>query len=254
MACSAPGATQENANTVQKKLRILSANLWNGRVDPDGFVNLVESLAADVVAVQELSFDQAEALSACMPHGVLYPASNFVGMGIALRRPASLRKIPLVYRDAHVAALHPAQWPGLGSPLEIVNVHIMAPHIVWPRPGMLGRPPQVRGLMRALTEEPAPQQRVVVGDFNSTPLWPTYRRMAAQFTDAAVAVAKATGSRPLRTWGPTPSAPRLLRIDHAFSSGVEVEGFAVRPLPGGDHCAIVVDISMSAGRTSRSTA
>ncbi len=85
--------------------------------------------------------------------------------------------------------------------------------------------------------------RVIVGDFNATPYWPWYRRMAAQFTDAAVAVADKTGDTPRSTWGPWPGAPRLLRIDHGFVRGLEPEAFEVLDVVGSDHSAIVMDLS-----------
>jgi endonuclease/exonuclease/phosphatase family metal-dependent hydrolase len=40
---------------VPARLRVLSANLWNGRAHPDGFAALVERMRADVVAVQEMA-------------------------------------------------------------------------------------------------------------------------------------------------------------------------------------------------------
>ena len=81
-----------------------------------------------------------------------------------------------------------------------------------------------------------------MGDFNSTPLWPAYRRIRSHLTDAAVAVAERRGRRVGRTWGPWASAPRLLRIDHGFVSGLEVEEFRVVEVFGSDHSAIVMDV------------
>ena len=85
--------------------------------------------------------------------------------------------------------------------------------------------------------------RCLIGDFNATPLWPLYRGIASHFTDAAVAVAQMRGGRPARTWGPWPGAPKLLRIDHAFVRGLSLGDFAVLPVRGSDHSAIIVEIS-----------
>jgi len=41
------------------RLRIVSANLWNGRAHPEAFAELVAGLEADIVAVQEMSPEQA---------------------------------------------------------------------------------------------------------------------------------------------------------------------------------------------------
>ncbi len=87
------------------------------------------------------------------------------------------------------------------------------------------------------------RQRIVVGDFNATPLWPLDWRMSSQFTDAAIAVARKSGCRPQRTWGPWSGAPRLLRIDHGFvTKGMRVDEFQAVPVRGSDHSAIVMDV------------
>ncbi len=223
-------------------LRILSANLWNGRADPDRFADLVLAQAADVVCVQELSPEQAEALASVMPHGALEPARDYSGMGIALRRTATLDRIAKPVRDVRLATLTPAHWPQLAQPLRILNVHLTAPHVVRPIFGLRHRPGEVAALDAYLSARPS-DQRVVVGDFNSTPLWPAYWRMRSHLTDAAVAVAERRGRRARATWGPWSSAPRLLRIDHGFVSGLTVEAFRVVDVSGSDHSAIVMDVA-----------
>ena len=82
----------------------------------------------------------------------------------------------------------------------------------------------------------------MIGDFNATPNWPLYRRLATRIADAAGLDADRRGVRPSRTWGPFPAGPRLFRIDHAFVRRTEVEGFRVVRIPGSDHSAVVVDV------------
>ena len=85
---------------------------------------------------------------------------------------------------------------------------------------------------------------MLVGDFNSTPLWPSYRRIASQLADAAVAVAQVTGRPLVSTWGPGAGARRVLRIDHAFVRGVTALDFRVVNIAGSDHDAIVIEFSV----------
>jgi endonuclease/exonuclease/phosphatase (EEP) superfamily protein YafD len=88
---------------------------------------------------------------------------------------------------------------------------------------------------------------VLVGDFNATPVWPLYRRVAREIDDVALAVARRHGRRPARTWGPLwRRAPRmrLLRIDHAFARGVEVSRVRSFDVPGSDHDALCVDVAL----------
>ena len=257
---------------------MLSANLWNGRGDPRAFADLVASMDVDVVAVQECAPEQAEALTEVMPHGLIHPSHDHMGMGLALKNPAEVRRLELPHRGAYRVELSPEEWPGLSRPAEVLNVHFAAPHTFRTAPGITVRPSQMREFLRHLnigsdgattttrpkervvqanadtaqSEENAtstgqgadvPLQRIVVGDFNATPLWPLYWRMSSQFTDAALAVARQSGRRAQRTWGPWPGSPRLLRIDHGFvTKGMRVDEFQAVPVRGSDHSAIVMDV------------
>ena len=221
------------------RFRVVSANLWNGGADPAAFADFVASVAPDIVAVQELSPEQAEALASVMPHGRLEPRRDYCGMGIALRQPGVVRRLPMPHRDACVAILDSLD---SGEPVEIVNIHIVAPHFSVPWTTARVRRGQLRRLETHMDATPE-RRRVVVGDFNATPLWPVYRRLAARLTDAAAEVARRHGRRAPRTWGPTPGAPRLLRIDHAFvSRRLAIEAVHTVPVPGADHNALVVDL------------
>ena len=79
--------------------------------------------------------------------------------------------------------------------------------------------------------------RIVVGDFNSSPVWPLYRRVSRLATDAARAAGTARA-----TWGYFPSSPAMLRIDHAFVQGARsLETRAVK-IAGSDHRGLVVEL------------
>jgi endonuclease/exonuclease/phosphatase (EEP) superfamily protein YafD len=222
-------------------LRLISANLRHGRADPEAFAALVRREEAAVVAVQELGPRLAEALAALLPHGKLEPTPDGMGMGVALSRPAAVERLVLPHRDARVARLEPEDWPELGERVEILNVHISAPHTRVPA-SWRDRRGQVVGLEAYLASAAGP--RALVGDLNATPLWPAYRRLAALLDDAAALAAAREGRTPARTWGPGPAAPRLLRIDHVLVDALEVRAFRVVPLPGSDHSAVVVDLSL----------
>ena len=89
-----------------------------------------------------------------------------------------------------------------------------------------------------------PGTRLVAGDFNASPAWPVYRRVAGRLEDAAVLVAKERGGRPSRTWGPAPGTPRLLRIDHVFVEGVRPVDTRVVTIPGSDHSGLLVEVEL----------
>ncbi len=234
----------------RRRCACLSANLWNGRADPAAFIEVIEREAADVVVTQEMTPEQADALGAAMPYAELFPARNHNGMGVAMRRPGVFTRVPVPHRDALSVRFEAGTWADFGAPFEVVNVHVMAPHVYRPHVGLRWRGPQMNALEGYLGNAAA-DQRVVLGDFNATPSWPVYWRMAAQSTDAAVAVAEATGTRVRATWGPWHGSPRLARIDHAFVSGVEVVDFRVVSVPGADHSAIVVEVACAAAAGTR---
>ena len=109
------------------RLRILTANLWNGRAEPEALAEVIARTEPDALLVQELAPEQARAIERLMPHGILLPRSDKLGMGLALRRAAPVSRLPLPRRDALVARIDAGAWPGLAAPLEIINVHLSAP-------------------------------------------------------------------------------------------------------------------------------
>ncbi|MEE3331021.1 MAG: endonuclease/exonuclease/phosphatase family protein [Myxococcota bacterium] len=224
-------------------LRVMSANLWWGKANAEGLLALIRLYDIDAICCQELGFEQAEAISEELAFGELSPSKGPKGTGIALRRPATIEVVPMTYRPLHVARLDPADWPELGAPVEIATTHLAAPHIPPYGIGPFTRRRQTRQIESYLVENPV-AHRLLVGDFNATPLWPAYRRIASQLTDAAVAVAQVEGRPVSATWGPGSGARRVLRIDHAFVSGLTPLAFEVVELAGSDHAAIVIDFSL----------
>ena len=223
----------------------------NGRADPEAFADLVRSSGADAVVVQELSPEQARALADVFPHGRFEPARDFTGMGIALRHPAKFDRVALAYRDARVAQLDPVHWPALAGGLEIVNVHMASPALgprTWCRFGY--RRDQCRGLLEYL-DATAGRTRAVLGDFNATPSWPLYRKIAGQLEDLALNHARSRDAKPARTWARWVGGPALLRIDHCFGSGLRVDDFQVVAIRGSDHSGLVVDLSVAERNASR---
>jgi endonuclease/exonuclease/phosphatase (EEP) superfamily protein YafD len=218
----------------------MTANLWARRCDPAALARLLEEEQPDVLAVQELGAEQADAIARVMPHGRLEPRRDCEGMGIALRHPAAVTPLQLPRRDARIARLAPGAWPGLEAPLEVVNLHVVAPHQLPPWRTFATRFGQVRGLGRWLDANPHPA-RVVCGDLNATPIWPAYRRVASRLRDVALAHAAERGRSPARTWGPWHGAPRLLRLDHVFASGGRVLELRERAVLGSDHTALLVE-------------
>ena len=224
-----------------RPIRLLTANLLNGRADPAALARLLREREIDVAALQELGDEQAAAVAEVLPFGKLEPADDYNGMGIALRRPAEVRRLPLRFRDARVTELSPAEWPSLAAPLEVMNLHIQPPHSLPPWASLLRRRDQLRAVAAYLAAVPR-DHRVVAGDLNATPRWPVYRQLAALVPDAVERHAREQGHRPPLTWGPWPGAPRLLRIDHVLAHGVRVVHCETVAIRGSDHHGVLVEV------------
>jgi endonuclease/exonuclease/phosphatase family metal-dependent hydrolase len=231
--------------TPQQRLRVMSANLWNQRVDARAFAELCSALDLDVVCAQELARDAADALNELYPYGRLDPRDDFSGMGIALRHPAKLQPLPMFHKNGQVAVLEPEDWPPLSRPLQVVNLHLAAPgprRLVY---SLRARRRQLDGLTEFIDTSDHDGSRVLLGDFNSTPLWPLYRQISRRGHDLHTQAARDLGRLPRRTWGPTAGSPRLLRIDHAFGEGVRAVDAWVVEVAGSDHSALVLDLEES---------
>ncbi len=228
-----------------QRIRILTANLWNGRADPDRLAQLVVEEQVDVACVQELAPAQAEALAAVLPHTHLAPRTDYTGMGVAARGPVEFGVLPLRFRPLRTARLDPKHWSGLDAPLDVWNIHVCAPHSRPPLSFALRRA-QVRRLLAHLEEVGRPRL-LLVGDLNATPHWPAYRQLVPRLRDLAVEAATRRGEPPPGTWAPRPGLPdrrRWLRIDHALGRGVSAVDVRRLHLEGSDHDALCVDLAL----------
>lgn len=215
-------------------LRILTANLWNGRADPEALAEVIAAAEPDAVLAQEVTPEQASAIERLLPHGLLLPRRDKCGMALALRKPARVALLPLPRRAALVARLSPAHWEGLLAPLEIVNVHISAPTRPWRLPA---RRAQLSRLREYVARAPMP--RVVAGDLNAFRLMPAYRQLRTRLRDAALEH-RMFGAP---TWSPHARWPRLLRLDHVLIQGLCAVDLEVVRIRGSDHSAVLATLA-----------
>jgi endonuclease/exonuclease/phosphatase family metal-dependent hydrolase len=201
-------------------------------------------MEADIVALQEAAPWHFEVLKDVLPHGAFEPGGGHTGTGIALRHPAGTNRIEMAWRAAWCMELVPADWPQLERPLDVINVHIAAPHVYRPPGyGFVLRRRQLRVLEAHLERSAAAgRATALVGDLNATPLWPVYKRVVSHLGDAAIEAAQRRGRRLHPTWSPRPDGKPRLRLDHGFVRGIAVSDFHVAALAGSDHAAIILDL------------
>jgi endonuclease/exonuclease/phosphatase family metal-dependent hydrolase len=214
-------------------LRVLSADLNAGRVDPASVVRLVREQRVDVLTLPELTPDalaglDAAGLAAELPNRAVDPLPDGAGSGIVARFP--LRKIVLVEPGARTQTSAVVDLPGR------IDVEVLAVHVV---PISEGDAERWRAELAAMPVPFAERIRVLAGDFAATFDHAAFRRILDPgFMDAA----EQTGKGLLPTWVSTPFGPPAT-LDHVLADlRCAVTGYAVHDLPGGDHDAVFAEL------------
>ena len=216
-------------------LRVMTINLYNGRADASSLAALLDEVRPGLLAAQELAPDAAAVIAERLPHGRLLPSLDHRGRGLASRREIDVEDLPLPHRPGLRGRLQEA-----GREVEAISVHLANP-VDAPRPRLAERRRQVAALLPVVAR---PGVRVLMGDLNSTPVWPAYRQLTGHLTDVVAAHAAERGTRPLPTWGYRPWLPAVLRIDHVLAAGMKAVAVQVRRIRGADHRAVVADLEL----------
>ncbi|MFQ5967290.1 MAG: endonuclease/exonuclease/phosphatase family protein [Acidimicrobiia bacterium] len=216
-------------------LRVVTANLFFGRVAPLTLEALVDDFTPDILAAQELVPPLDDVLESRFAESAVIYEGSGLSIGLFLARAGVIERLPLFSYDALLARLD--------NDLEVITTHIIAPHKFPPWRTARRRIRDLRAIVEHLEREPD-RRRILLGDLNSSPVWPAYRRLARYLDDAPRLLAEQNGSRPDLTWGPWPGSPRVARLDHVLVSGLRALSAEVVDLPGSDHRAVVVDVDL----------
>lgn len=209
-------------------MRLMTANLWNGRADPASLRHVLDDVVPDVLVAQEVGFADAEVIEGFFPHGFVRGAYDITGRAFAARKPIDVETVDLPLRPLHMA--------------DIDGVVVLGVHLANPTDIPAG--PRIRKVeVDAILQRASGLERVVVaGDMNATPLWPVYRRLTADLADGVAELHRTLGTRPRPTWSRVPWGPRLLRIDHVLTRGMRTTSVSLATIAGSDHSAVVVDV------------
>jgi endonuclease/exonuclease/phosphatase (EEP) superfamily protein YafD len=227
------------------RLRVLTANLWNGRADATALVEQVRQQRIDLLAVQEHTADGERALDAAglgaqLPYRISHPRPDAGGSALFSRFPlqgGGLRRL-----TTHTQAYARLELPG-AVPVAVESAHPCAPT----------RPETCRRWASELAAQPAASDggavRVLLGDFNATlDHGPLRALIATGYRDAAAA----TGAGLIGTW---PYAGRRfppVTLDHVLADRrIAVCAVSVRSLLGSDHRAVYAELVVpSTGSTA----
>jgi endonuclease/exonuclease/phosphatase (EEP) superfamily protein YafD len=220
-------------------LRVMTANVYEGRGDPRAIVALVRSEGVDVLSLQELTPEEAAALDRAglrrlLPYRDLDARGGAGGSGLFARRPL---KAVDASRDVALNGQPRARMAVPGTPvLELQAVHPPPP---------LGRKPVWRRMLRALPrpDRGAPVLRILAGDVNATL---DHRELRALLGDGGyVDAGDATGHGLRMTWPANRRYPAVIAIDHVLvDPRVAVRSLETYKIAGSDHRAVVVAVSL----------
>jgi endonuclease/exonuclease/phosphatase (EEP) superfamily protein YafD len=220
-------------------VRVVSANLRYGRADAPALARLVDQ-NADILAVQELTPEKADLLSASgldavLPYRALRARGGPAGVGLWSRYPIEKSDtdeqfwLGLLIADVRV--------PGVDTPVTVVVTHLSAP---WPEP--------IEGWRTDLDRLATKLQKIaagaggpvlVAGDLNATPDIREFRRLLRDgYRDAA----EQAGAGLTRTHPADIFLPPVFAVDHVLTRGCIATSIRTLILPGSDHRALAADI------------
>lgn len=218
-------------------VRFATVNLFARFVDVEHFAAVLDEVDPDLLVAVELSPEAAGVMADRFPHHELAPDRSYSGWGIASRHPIRVEPAP------------PGWGRGAAATVELpdATLHLAAVHILDPMRRPLKetaatRERQVDALLEWGDRLPGSDPQMVAGDFNATPIWSVYKRLASRWED--LVASGAPGTRPFRTWG-IPRGLRILRIDHVLGSGLVATRNRVVRVRGSDHAMVVVDLELA---------
>ncbi len=211
----------------------MTCNLFNGRTDPAALEAVLDATMPDVVAAQEVGANAGDVLERRFGHGLVRPADDCTGRALVANTPIDVVEVDIPGRPGLAAEL----FPGSDRSTRVLSVHLSNP--VDGVKAIRDRGVQVDRILEFAADRP---RLVVVGDLNASPAWRSYRRLTGALDDLVREWGRNGGRRPPSTWGPLPTGPALLRIDHVLGRSVRVIDLNVIRLAGGDHRAVVADV------------
>lgn len=229
-------------------VRVLTANLGMGQADPPALVALARD-TADIVAVQEMTQEAAEGLSAAgmdtvFPHRFVVPAPLASGIGIWSRHPI-----------VHSGRIDGYALPMLGTRIRIpgvivdttvLSIHLAAP---WPQPikQWLQDIDLLPDTLREVGRAAGAGAVIIAGDFNATADMAPFRRLLKEgYGDAG-----ADGAAGLaRTYPGRGNRPPLLGIDHVLTKNCSAATAGTVVVPGTDHRGLLTTLRVPVDMTA----
>ncbi|RVW00730.1 endonuclease/exonuclease/phosphatase family protein [Rhodococcus xishaensis] len=236
-----PGASGiDPADATGPTVRLMQANIKVGQADPVNLVETVRDREVDILTVQEITDESAEALRAAglgelLPHQfVVSDSPDGLGGAIYSRFPLSNTRHLAGYLSANLTADVDV---GLEEPLALVAVH-PAPAFLFPAKMWAE---ELRGVRDEMAANTLRDNVVVSGDFNASYPQRQYRDLLANgYADAADQVgAGLVPTMPANRW-----FPAVTGIDRIITKGAVATSLDRIEIVGSDHHGLVADIRL----------
>ena len=230
-----PSAHPSQAATIT----VLTANLRLGQADPAAVAALVKDHEVDLLAVQELTPQAADGLSAAgldreLPYKLLAPREGGAGMGLWSRFPLRQKVVLNGFGFSPVQADITLD----GRPMTIMSFHSKAP--LYNR-GTEQWTADLRSLAASMSETQS--SLLVAGDFNATY---DHRQFRALLVDGYTDAAQDAGAGWIPTYPADGPVGPVAGIDHVLLGrnlvGIDAQSLT---LPGSDHLAVIARVALT---------
>ena len=238
------------------EISVMSYNVTRGDPGIDTILSIIKSESADIVALQEVTPEVADALDEL---GVLYPYSalhptpdGYDGCGVLTRFPITEEEVFPLVEGAHLYQRLALDVDG--HQVHLLNVHLQPPALAVLRAGSRFPIPvgydstiQDRELERLLEELDDLEGRIIVaGDLNMTDQSPGYREVTRRLADAYRRAGWGLGHTfPDREVRSIPTPFPLVRIDYIFHSrDMSTTRAYVGDRGGPNHRFLVAELSL----------
>lgn len=218
-------------------LRFASANLYLGRAEPAAVARLAVE-HADILAVQELTPELADALSPALatefPYSALRPRDRAAGVGLWSRYPITGSGSDESFGRGLIFAR-------VRLPDTEVETTVISTHMPPPRSDLASWRADIERLGTVLRNLP-PGPVIVGGDLNATPDIREFRRLLRDgYRDgAAQAAAGLTRTHPTHL----KFTPPLLAVDHILTREATTTSLRTVEVVGSDHRALAGDVTV----------
>jgi endonuclease/exonuclease/phosphatase (EEP) superfamily protein YafD len=219
----------------EQTLKAISLNVWFRNPDLSAAVSYLESVGADVVALQEISEERALSIAPMMksyPHVYANSAASTDSV-LFSKWPLLSVTTEKLSPDGVSAIRAVIDWQG-------TPVTVIASHLHWPAGGGSSRRRNAELVGLARMTQPLDEPLIMLGDFNITPWSPNFNSLADAFglDDCTLG----HGFNP--TW-PSPLLFAGIRIDHCFAtSHWETVKVWTGPSIGSDHRPMGVEMQL----------